>query len=58
MTTLYLGEFEQVVLLAVLRLGDGAYAIPVGDVIAARTGWTWPAVRSTPRSSGSSRSAT
>ena len=33
MTTLYLGEFEQVVLLAVLRLGDAAYAIPVREEI-------------------------
>ena len=40
MTTLYLGEFEQVVLLAVLRLGDGAYAIPVREEIEARTGRT------------------
>ena len=32
MATLYLGEFEQVVLLAVLRLGDGAYAIPIRDL--------------------------
>ena len=38
MTTLYLGEFEQVVLLAVLRLGDGAYAIPIREEIEARTG--------------------
>lgn len=33
-----LGEFEQLVLLAVLRLGDGAYAVPVRDEILARTG--------------------
>jgi PadR family transcriptional regulator PadR len=38
MTTLYLGEFEQVVLLAVLRLGEGAYAIPIREEIEARTG--------------------
>ena len=38
MATLYLGEFEQVVLLAVLRLGDGAYAIPIREEIEARTG--------------------
>jgi PadR family transcriptional regulator, regulatory protein PadR len=38
MTTLYLGEFEQVVLLAVLRLGDAAYAIPVREEIEVRTG--------------------
>ncbi len=31
-------EFEQLVLLAVLRLGDGAYAVKVRDEIAARTG--------------------
>ena len=38
MTTLYLGEFEQVVLLAVLRLGDAGYAIPVREEIEVRTG--------------------
>lgn len=32
-----LGEFEQVVLLAVLGVGDGAYGIPVRDEIARRT---------------------
>ena len=35
---LALGEFEQIVLLAVLRLGDGAYAIPVRNEIEVRTG--------------------
>jgi PadR family transcriptional regulator PadR len=34
----YLGEFEQIVLLAILRLGDGAYAIPVRQEIETRTG--------------------
>jgi PadR family transcriptional regulator PadR len=29
----YLGEFEQLVLLAVLRLGDGAYAVPIRHTI-------------------------
>ena len=38
MPDIYLGEFEQVVLLAILRLGDGAYAIPVREEIEARTG--------------------
>ncbi|MGD8329240.1 MAG: helix-turn-helix transcriptional regulator [Acidobacteriota bacterium] len=33
-----LGEFEQLVLLACLRLGDDAYAVPIIDEIAARTG--------------------
>jgi DNA-binding PadR family transcriptional regulator len=33
-----LGEFEQVVLLAVLRLGDDAYAVPILDEIAQCTG--------------------
>jgi DNA-binding PadR family transcriptional regulator len=33
-----LGEFEQMVLLAVLRLGDDAYAVPVLDEIERRTG--------------------
>jgi DNA-binding PadR family transcriptional regulator len=31
-------EFEQLVLLAVLRLGDGAYAVPIRDEIATRAG--------------------
>jgi DNA-binding PadR family transcriptional regulator len=34
----YLGELEQVVLLAVLRLGDGAYATPILEEIQARAG--------------------
>jgi DNA-binding PadR family transcriptional regulator len=29
----YLGEFEQLVLLAVLRLGDEAYAVPIRQAI-------------------------
>jgi len=33
-----LGEFEQVVLLAVLRLGEHAYAIPIREEIEQRTG--------------------
>ena len=33
-----LGEFEQVVLLAILRLGDRAYAIPIREEIEERTG--------------------
>ena len=33
-----IGEFEQLVLLAVLQLGDGAYAVPVRNLIATRTG--------------------
>ena len=32
-----LGEFEQVVLLAVLRLGDAAYGVPIRQEIAACT---------------------
>jgi len=32
-----LGEFEQLVLLAVVRLGDGAYAVPIRSEIARRT---------------------
>jgi DNA-binding PadR family transcriptional regulator len=34
----YLGEFEQIVLLAVLRLGDGAYGVPIRREIAERAG--------------------
>jgi PadR family transcriptional regulator, regulatory protein PadR len=33
-----LGEFEQIVLLAVLRLGDGAYGLSVRREILSRTG--------------------
>jgi hypothetical protein len=33
-----LGEVEQLVMLAVLRLGDGAYAVPVRELIAAEAG--------------------
>ena len=40
MPDIYLGEFEQIVLLAILRLGDDAYAIPVREEIEARTGRT------------------
>ena len=32
-----LGEFEQLVLLAVMQLGDEAYAVPVRDLIVQRT---------------------
>ena len=38
MPDIYLGEFEQIVLLAILRLGDDAYAIPVREEIEKRTG--------------------
>lgn len=33
-----LGEFEQLVLLALVRLGDRAYGVSVADEIGARTG--------------------
>ena len=33
----YLGEFEQLVLLAVLRLGDDAYGVPIRREIEKRT---------------------
>lgn len=32
-----LGDFEQLVLLAVLRLGDEAYAVPVRDLLVTHT---------------------
>lgn len=35
-----LSDYEHLVLLAVLRLGDGAYGVPILDEIAARTGRT------------------
>lgn len=38
MTDAYLGEFEQIVLLAVLRVGEAAYAIPVREEIEACAG--------------------
>ncbi len=33
-----LGEFDQLVLLAVLRLGDAAYGVPIVEEISRRTG--------------------
>jgi len=33
-----LGEFEQLVVLAILRIGEGAYAVPIIEEIEARTG--------------------
>ena len=36
----YLGEFEQVVLLAVMRLGDDAYGVTIRREIEERTGRT------------------
>ena len=33
-----LGEFEQLVLLAILHIGDGAYGVPIVDEIQHRTG--------------------
>ena len=36
----YLGEFEQIVLLAILRLQEDAYAIPIREEIEAKTGRT------------------
>jgi DNA-binding PadR family transcriptional regulator len=38
MPTPSLGEFEQIVLLAVLQLGEEAYAVPVREVIDRRAG--------------------
>jgi DNA-binding PadR family transcriptional regulator len=34
----HLGEFEQIVLLAIVRLGDDAYGVPIRLEIEARTG--------------------
>lgn len=34
----YLGEFEQIVLLAILRLGEGSYGVPMRHEIEKRTG--------------------
>ena len=38
MPDVYLGELEQIVLLAVLRLGDEAYAAPILEQIATEKG--------------------
>ena len=38
MTEIYLGELEQIVLLAVMRLGDEAYAVPILEQIGSQTG--------------------
>jgi PadR family transcriptional regulator PadR len=38
LSDVYLGELEQIVLLAVLRLGDEAYAVPILEQIEAQTG--------------------
>jgi PadR family transcriptional regulator len=38
MPDVYLGELEQIVLLAVLRLGDEAYAVPILEQIQQQTG--------------------
>ena len=35
-----LGEFEQMVLLAILHLGEGVYGVPIVDEIQRRTGRT------------------
>ena len=37
---LYLGEFEQLILLAVLRLGDNSYGVTIRQEIETRTGRT------------------
>ena len=36
----YLGELEQMILLAVLRLGEGAYGVAIRQELEARTGRT------------------
>ena len=38
MAPIYLGEFEYAVLLAVLHLDEGAYAVPIRELIEQRTG--------------------
>jgi DNA-binding PadR family transcriptional regulator len=38
MAEIHLGDLEQVVLLAVLRLGDRAYAVPILEEIQAQSG--------------------
>ena len=36
--TAYLGEFEHLVLLAILQCGDDAYTVPIRDVLQTRAG--------------------
>ena len=38
MAPIYLGEFEYTVLLTVLHLDEGAYAVPIRELIEQRTG--------------------
>ena len=38
MAPIYLGEFEYAVLLAILHLDEGAYAVPIRELIEQRTG--------------------
>lgn len=38
MADIHLGDLEQIVLLAVLRLGDNAYAVPILEEITAQSG--------------------
>src|SRR3954454_18410537 len=38
MAEIYLGELERIVLLAVMRLGEDAYAVPILDEIGRQTG--------------------
>ncbi len=40
MPEIHLGDLEQIVLLAVLRVGDRAYAVPILEEIAEQTGRT------------------
>jgi len=39
-TPVYLGEFEQLILLAILRLGDDAYGVTIRSELAERAGRT------------------
>ena len=57
MNDVYLGELEQIVLLAVLRAGEQAYAMPILEQIERHTDARSRVARSTPRSTGSSRRA-
>jgi PadR family transcriptional regulator PadR len=38
MATAYLGEFEHLLLLAILRLGAGAYGLPIARELETRAG--------------------
>jgi len=53
----YLGEFEQIVMLAVLRLGDEAYGVPIRSESSSAQAAPSLSAHSTPHSTGSNPKA-